>query len=75
MKITDTLCRRINNIRLSRKLAILYIFCVLLPLVVTDSVILYIVVNDQRIKQRHAMENEASAIQYSLTNKIGRAHV
>ncbi len=73
MKITDTLCRRINNIRLSRKLAILYIFCVLLPLVVTDSVILYIVVNDQRIKQRHAMENEASAIQYSLTNSIDYA--
>lgn len=59
-----------NNIRLSRKLSILYIFCVLLPLVVTDSVVLGIVWNDQNTKQRHAMENEANAIQYSLTNNV-----
>lgn len=63
----------INNITLSRKLTILYICCVLLPLVVTDSVILYIVVNNQQIKQKHAMENEASAIQYELTNSIDYA--
>ncbi|MDE6220591.1 MAG: histidine kinase [Lachnospiraceae bacterium] len=62
-----------NNIALSRKLTILYVFCVLLPLVVTDSIVLYIVVNDQHTKQRHAMENEASAIQYSLTNSIDYA--
>ncbi|MDE7323489.1 MAG: histidine kinase [Lachnospiraceae bacterium] len=62
-----------NNIRLSRKLTILYVLCVLLPLIVTDSVVLYIVLNNQHAKQRHAMENEASAIQYSLTNSIDYA--
>lgn len=62
-----------NNIRLSRKLTILYVMCVLLPLVVTDSAVLYIVLNNQHAKQRHAMENEASAIQYSLTNNIDYA--
>lgn len=65
--------RFMNNIRLSRKLTILYVLCVLLPLVVTDSVVLYIVLNSQHEKQRHAMENEASAIQYSLTNSIDYA--
>jgi len=59
-----------NNIALSRKLTILYVCCVLLPLVVTDSVVLYIVVNNQHTKQQQAMENEASAIQYSLTDSI-----
>lgn len=59
-----------NNISLSRKLTLLYVCCVLLPLVVTDSVVLYIVVNNQHTKQQHAMENTASAIQYSLTNSI-----
>ncbi len=59
-----------NNIALSRKLTMLYVCCVLLPLVVTDSVVLYIVLNNQHTKQQHAMENEASAIQYSLTNSI-----
>lgn len=62
-----------NNIALSRKLTILYVFCVLLPLVVTDSIVLYIVVNDERTKQQHAMENEANAIQYGLTNSIDYA--
>ena len=59
-----------DNIALGRKLTILYVCCVLLPLVVTDSVVLYIVVNNQHTKQQHAMENEASAIQYSLMNSI-----
>lgn len=62
-----------NNIALSRKLTILYVFCVLLPLVVTDSIVLHIVMNDQNAKQQHAMENEANAIQYSLTNSIDYA--
>ena len=62
-----------NNITLSKKMTILYVFCVLLPLVVTDSIVLYIVMNDQHTKQQHAMENEANAIQYSLTNSIDYA--
>ncbi|MDE6363353.1 MAG: histidine kinase [Lachnospiraceae bacterium] len=62
-----------NHIKLSRKLTILYVFCVLLPLVVTDSIVLYIVLNNENAKQQHAMENEASAIQYSLTNSIDYA--
>lgn len=69
----NKLYQLMNNIALSRKLTILYVFCVLLPLVVTDSIVLYIVMNDQHTKQQHAMENEANAIQYSLTNSIDYA--
>lgn len=69
----NKLYQLMNNIALSRKLTILYVFCVLLPLVVTDSIVLYIVVNDERTKQQHAMENEANAIQYGLTNSIDYA--
>lgn len=65
--------QHMNNIALSKKLTILYVFCVLLPLVVTDSIVLHIVLNDQHTKQRHEMENEANAIQYSLTNSIDYA--
>lgn len=63
-KLADRFYQYMNNIKLSRKLMILYVFCVLLPLVVTDSVVLYIVLNAENAKQQHAMENEASAIQY-----------
>ena len=69
-KLAGKFYRKINNIRLSRKLVILYVFCVLLPLIATDSVLLYIVRSNQQIKQFHAMENAASAMQYSLTNSI-----
>ena len=62
-----------NHMKLSRKLTLLYVFCVLLPLVVTDSILLYIVLNNESVKQKHAMENEARAIQYSLTNDIDYA--
>lgn len=72
-KIIEKFYHLMNNIKLSRKLTILYVFCVLLPLVVTDSIVLYIVMNDQYTKQQHAMENEANAIQYSLTNSIDYA--
>lgn len=73
-KFIQLFCRKnsnyMNNLKLGVKLRILYIFCMLIPLIVTDSVVLYIVINSESIKQRHAMENEASAIQYSLTNSI-----
>ena len=72
-KLADRFYQYMNNIKLSRKLTILYVFCVLLPLVVTDSVVLYIVLNAENAKQQHAMESEASAIQYSLTNSIDYA--
>lgn len=62
-----------NHMKLSKKLTLLYVFCVLLPLVVTDSILLYIVLNNEDVKQQHAMENEARAIQYSLTNDIDYA--
>ncbi len=62
-----------NHMKLSKKLTLLYVFCVLLPLVVTDSILLYIVLNNEDVKQQHAMENEARAIQYNLTNDIDYA--
>ena len=65
--------QHMNNIKLSRKLTILYVFCVLIPLIVTDSILLYIVLNNEYAKRQHAMENEANAIQYSLTNSIDYA--
>ena len=69
----DKLYQYMNHMKLSRKLTLLYVFCVLLPLVVTDSILLYIVLNNESVKQKHAMENEARAIQYSLTNDIDYA--
>lgn len=59
-----------NNLQLKRKLIILYVFCVLIPLIATDSVIIYTGVRTERTKQQHAMENDAKAMAYNLSNTI-----
>lgn len=69
-KIVVKFYQKMNNISLNRKLSVLYVICVLFPLVITDSVVLRIVWKDQQTKQQHAMENEANAIQYSFTNNV-----
>ena len=63
----------LDDYKLKKKLLIIYICCVLIPLVVTDSVVLYIVVHSEQIENQHVMENDASAVQYSLSNIIERA--
>lgn len=72
-KIVEKLERRMNNYNLKKKLHILYIFCMLIPLIITDSVILFIVIHSEQVKQQHVMENDASAVQYSLSGSVESA--
>ncbi len=62
-----------NDYKLKKKLLVLYLFCVLIPLVLTDSVILYSLVHSEQIENQHAMENEANAVQSSLSGVVERA--
>lgn len=62
--------RWMDDYKLKKKLLILYISCVLIPLIVTDSIILYIVIHSEQVKQQHAMENNASAVQYNLSSNV-----
>ena len=45
----------------------------LIPLIITDSVILFIVVQSERVEQRHVMENDASAVIYNLSREVENA--
>lgn len=72
-KLIEVLESRMNNYNLKKKLHILYICCMLIPLIITDSVIMYIVVHSEQEKQQHAMENAASAVQYSLSENVETA--
>lgn len=65
--------RLLDDYKLKKKLLILYICCVLIPLVATDSIVLYIVVHSEQVENQHVMENDASAVQYSLSNIIEHA--
>ena len=68
--ILDRLENWMNDYKLKKKLELLYVFCVLIPLILTDGVILYNVILSEREKQLHEMENVASAVQYSLSSAV-----
>ncbi len=62
--------RWLDDYKLKKKLMLLYISCVLIPLIVTDSIVLHIVIHSEQVKQQHAMENDASAVQYHLGSTV-----
>ena len=55
---------KMNDFTVRKKLLIFYVFCVLLPLFVTDSVILTILLRGERRERALEMENIASAVQF-----------
>ncbi len=59
-----------NDFKLEKKLLILYISCVLIPLIATDSVISWTVFHSQQVKRQHVMESDASAVSYNLTHMV-----
>ena len=64
-----------NNQSIRKKQRGLYIFCVLIPLIVTDSVILYSLVGRERTEQQYKMEGQASAVQYNLLGMLENSFV
>ena len=71
--ILQKLENRIDNCNIKKKFYYLYIICILFPLVITDSIIVYIVIRSEKISQYKEMENAANAVQYSLSNTVEQA--
>ncbi|WP_310601677.1 sensor histidine kinase [Anaerosporobacter sp.] len=63
----------LDNYNIKMKLLILYVICVLLPLIVTDSVIIYTVIQSAQLSRQHNMENISGAVSYSFFNSIDNA--
>lgn len=63
----------LSNVSLRKKMWGLYVFCVLIPLILTDGVILYSLIYAEHTRLRHAMENQASAVQYNISSYIESA--
>lgn len=57
----------------SKKFYIFYVVCVLIPLIVTDSVVFLTTAKFDRERREHEMSNIASAVEYSLSSMIGNA--
>ncbi|MCI9079644.1 MAG: histidine kinase [Lachnospiraceae bacterium] len=71
--ILHKLENRIDDYNIKKKFYCLYMACILLPLVITDSIIVYIVIRSERISQYSEMENAANAVKYSLSNTVEQA--
>lgn len=61
---------RLDDYKLKKKLHILYIVCVILPLFFTDGFILYNVYSAEETQRQHEMENMASAVQYNIYSTV-----
>lgn len=64
---------RINDYSIKKKFFLFYTVCVLIPLIVTDSTIVYVFVRSERASVYSEMQNVADAVRYSLNDKIEQA--
>ncbi len=55
-----------NDFSIKKKLTLIYIFCVIFPLVVTDSIVFLSLYNAEKNEQSYEMKNIADAVQYNM---------
>lgn len=65
--------RWLDQFSIKTKLIIIYIVCMAIPLVVTDSIVLGIVYNNVNADRTHEYENIASAVRYNLYSSVDDA--
>lgn len=70
IKIIET---KLNNYSIRKKLNLIYVWCVLFPLIVTDTAILLSVLQAESQSRRESMARTASAVEYSLDKTVQEA--
>ena len=70
--IWNAIERKLDDYSLRKKFYIFYVLCVMLPLIVTDAVVLSIVENAEKESSRHEMSSIASAVGYNLNSMVMR---
>ena len=59
---------RMNNLTIYRKLIFFYAFCVILPLIITDGIIIYVMDRDERQSREYELNNIAGVVENNITN-------
>lgn len=72
-QILQIIEKKLDNFSLKKKFYIFYVFCVMLPLIVTDAVVFSTVRHAERESSRHEMESIASAVGYNLNSMVNNA--
>ena len=73
VKLWNYIQNKMNDFNVKKKLMIVYVCCVLLPLLVTDSVILTILLQGESREQNLLMKNISSAVQFDLSYTLEEA--
>ena len=63
----------LNNLTLNRKLLLLYFFCVLFPLLLTDGFILSMIISNERAQFKEDMKNVATNVSADFASSIKAA--
>lgn len=58
---------RLNNIPIGRKLICLFLFCILIPLLILDTLVIWLLVDYQKDSARH---DSLNAVEYYLTSTV-----
>lgn len=64
--ILEKFTRQIDNFSIRKKMLFIYIFCMLLPIMLTDGVIIYTVLHTEAQLHRSEMEDVADAVNYQI---------
>ena len=65
-----SLLRFLNNLKLHNKFVIMYIFCVIIPLVITDTIVFYSMFSKEYNNRRFEMNNVAIGYQNVMSSMI-----
>ena len=60
------LVRLLNRVSIKRKLIIIFLFCVLIPLIITDGLVIYAMINTEKKADMQQIENIADSAEYII---------
>ncbi|MEE3399885.1 MAG: hypothetical protein VZR64_10485, partial [Eubacterium sp.] len=70
MKLRKKLNNYILGLSLKKKMMLLFVFCVLIPLFVTDSIVFYNLYKVNKITKEQELRSDAEAIKYRLIDGL-----
>lgn len=63
----------LSNLKIKKKIRMLYVYCVMLPLVITDTVICGILVHDEYETKQVRLKNMVNSVEYMLERAVDEA--
>mgnify|MGYP000289619452 CR=1 FL=1 len=72
-RIREKLDVYLNNLKIKRKIFLLYFYCVMLPLVLTDTVICGMFIHDEREAREVRLKNMVKSVEYMMNSAADEA--